>query len=81
MKSDHMILDDADRLMSTVEVGQRLGTGTDIARRLIDAGLLPALTFGRNRRIRKIQFGKFLEKYEGQDIFQVLKEAEKHAAG
>lgn len=67
-----LIMDDADRLLSVEEVAERLRTGKQFVRRLINAGLLPALSFRRNRRIRKVSLNKFLEEYDGKDLYEVL---------
>lgn len=69
-----LIVDDTDRLLSVEEVAERLRTGKQFVRRLINAGLLPALSFRRNRRIRKVSLNKFLEEYDGQDLYKVLEE-------
>jgi excisionase family DNA binding protein len=67
-----ILQDDTDRLLSVEEVAERLRTGKQFVRSLINAGLLPALSFRRNRRIRKVSLNKFLEKYDGQDLYEVL---------
>ena len=67
-----ILQDDTDRLLSVEEVADRLRTGKQFVRRLINAGLLPALSFRRNRRIRKVSLNKFLEEYDGQDLYEVL---------
>lgn len=67
-----ILLDDTDRLLSVEEVADRLRTGKQFVRRLINAGLLPALSFRRNRRIRKVSLNKFLEEYDGKDLYEVL---------
>lgn len=67
-----LIVDDTDRLLSVEEVAERLRTGKQFVRRLINAGLLPALSFRRNRRIRKVSLNKFLEEYDGKDLYEVL---------
>jgi len=67
-----LIVDDTDRLLSVEEVAERLRTGKQFVRSLINAGLLPALSFRRNRRVRKMSLNKFLEKYDGQDLYEVL---------
>lgn len=43
-----IIPDDTDRLLSVEEVAERLRTGKQFVRRLINAGFLPALSFRRN---------------------------------
>ena len=67
-----IIQDDTDRLVSIEEVAERLRTGKQFVRSLINAGLLPALSFRRNRRIRKVSLNKFLEEYDGKDLYEVL---------
>lgn len=67
-----ILLDDTDRLLSVEEVADRLRTGKQFVRSLINAGLLPALSFRRNRRIRKVSLNKFLEEYDGKDLYEVL---------
>lgn len=67
-----ILQDDTDRLLSVEEVAERLRTGKQFVRSLINAGLLPALSFRRNRRVRKMSLNKFLEKYDGQDLYEVL---------
>lgn len=67
-----ILQDDTDRLLSVEEMAERLRTGKQFVRSLINAGLLPALSFRRNRRIRKVSLNKFLEKYDGQDLYEVL---------
>jgi DNA binding domain, excisionase family len=67
-----IVPDDTDRLLSVEEVAERLRTGKQFVRSLINAGLLPALSFRRNRRVRKMSLNKFLEKYDGQDLYEVL---------
>lgn len=69
-----IVPDDTDRLLSVEEVAERLRTGKQFVRSLINAGLLPALSFRRNRRVRKMSLNKFLEKYDGQDLYEVLEE-------
>nr|DAO04498.1 MAG TPA: helix-turn-helix domain protein [Caudoviricetes sp.] len=69
---EEIIPDDTDRLLSVEEVAERLRTGKQFVRRLINAGLLPALSFRRNRRIRKVSLNKFLEEYDGKDLYEVL---------
>lgn len=71
---EEIIPDDTDRLLSVEEVAERLRTGKQFVRSLINAGLLPALSFRRNRRVRKMSLNKFLEKYDGQDLYEVLEE-------
>lgn len=69
---EEIIPDDTDRLLSVEEVAERLRTGKQFVRSLINAGLLPALSFRRNRRVRKMSLNKFLEEYDGQDLYEVL---------
>lgn len=69
---EEIIPDDTDRLLSVEEVAERLRTGKQFVRSLINAGLLPALSFRRNRRVRKMSLNKFLEEYDGKDLYEVL---------
>lgn len=69
---EEIITDDTDRLLSVEEVAERLRTGKQFVRSLINAGLLPALSFRRNKRVRKMSLNKFLEEYDGQDLYEVL---------
>lgn len=69
---DTMIFDDGDRLMSLEEVQARLRSSKTVVKALVDFELLPALNFGKNRRVRKVTLNAFLEKYEGTDIYEVI---------
>ncbi|MBQ9364399.1 MAG: hypothetical protein IJT82_01375 [Schwartzia sp.] len=69
-------LDDAERLLSMGEVGERLGTGYAFAGRLVRAGLLGALFFKKVKRVPKSELEKFIKKHIGQDIYEVLERAE-----
>ena len=68
--------DDGDRRLSLKEVAERIRTSSSFISRLVDTGLLPCLRFRNNRRIRKFALNAFLEKHEGQDIYEVLEAAE-----
>lgn len=68
--------DDTDRLLSIKEVSVRMRTSQDFVKSLIDAGLLKALKFKRDRRIRKATFNKFLSDHEGKDLYEVLAAAQ-----
>lgn len=71
-KKEIVFDDDADRLMSIEEVAKRLRTSPSFVSDLIDSGLLRALRFRKNRRIRKITFNKFLEDNDGLDLYDLL---------
>lgn len=78
MKTDVMIADDADRLMSLEEVAARLRTSPKVVSDLLDTGLLKGLKFRSNRRVRKVTFNNFLDQYDGCDIYDILEQNEKH---
>ena len=67
-----IIMDDGDRLMSLEEVQARLRSSTAVVKDLVDLKLLVALKFGTNRRVRKITLNNFLEKYDGEDIYELI---------
>ncbi len=71
-EDDRIFPDDGDRLMSLDEVQARLRSSLPVVKDLVDLELLPALRFGRNRRVRKIALNDFLEKYDGQDIYGLI---------
>jgi len=71
--------DDTDRLFSIEEAAARLRTSHGFVSDLINAGILPALKFGKNRRIRKVAFNAFLEQNDGCDL-QELVASQKSAA-
>jgi len=72
-KNEVIFPDDTDRLMSIAEVAARLRTSPAFVSGLLNTGLLSALKFGKNRRIRKIIFNEFLEKNDGKDLQELLK--------
>lgn len=71
--------DDTDRLLSIKEVAQRIGTSEKIVADLIDAKMLTALTFRRIRRVRKVVLNRFLQEFDGCDIYEELLERRKIA--
>ena len=76
MKAEFVFPDDGDRLLSLTEVAERLRTSGTFIGRLVDVGLLPCLRFRKNRRIRKFALNEFLQRHEGEDLYEVLEEAE-----
>ncbi|WP_317382521.1 helix-turn-helix domain-containing protein [Megasphaera stantonii] len=75
MEKERIYPDDADRLLSIDEVAARLRTSPAFVRELMDAGLLIGLKFKKNRRVRKVTLNRFLEKYDGCDMYDVLQQA------
>lgn len=71
-EDDRIFPDDGDRLMSLEEVRARLRSSITVVRDLVDLELLVALKFGTNRRVRKITLNNFLEKYDGEDIYELI---------
>jgi excisionase family DNA binding protein len=78
MKIEEKIIldDDTDRLLSIKEVAVRMRTSQAFIKALIDANLLQALKFRRNRRIRKVTLNKFLADHDGEDLYEVLTAAQ-----
>ena len=77
MNQEQMFPDDCDRLMSLDEVRVRLHTSPATVARLVKSGMLITLRFGNFKRVRKNTFHEFLRRYDGQDLLEILKEAEK----
>lgn len=75
-KSDKTWPLDGDRLLSTPEVAFRLGTSLNFVGKLYKYKLLNVLRFGATRRVRRVTLDAFLEKYEGQDLTQIIKDLE-----
>jgi DNA binding domain, excisionase family len=71
-KKEAVFSDDTDRLLSIEEAAARLRTSRAFVSNLINTGMLPALKFGTNRRIRKVAFNAFLEKNDGCDLPAML---------
>lgn len=74
------VADDAERLLSIEEVGERLGTGRAFAARLVNAGLIASLSFRRIKRVPKSELARFVQKYAGQDVYLALEETERKQA-
>lgn len=68
MKSESLIGYNGDQLLSIPEVAELIGTNPNYVRGLVDAGLLPAIGFGRIRRVRKFTLNECLAKYDGEDL-------------
>lgn len=64
--------DDGDRLLSIKEVAKRVGTSEKIIGDMIDVEMLSALSFRRIRRVRKLVLNKFLQDFDGCDIYEEL---------
>lgn len=75
MKEKLLTSYDGDQLLGIPEAAEVLGSSPACVRELVNYGLLPAIGFGRLKRIRKFALNKFLEQYDGQDIFMVLAKA------
>ena len=70
-RSDSLILDDADRLMSIEETASRLGTSRKVVTKLIQGGHLAALHFHRETRVPKTFLGRFIEECAGKDVLDL----------
>lgn len=62
-----------DGLLLTSEVARLLGCNQNFVRELIDTKLLISLKFGRIHKIRKKSFNKFLEEFDGQDLYEAVR--------
>lgn len=72
-----LIPDDADRLLSLEEVGERLGSGRLFAARLVRVGLLNTLAFRRIKRVPKSELARFIQEHLGEDIYEILEMRER----
>jgi len=72
-----LVLDDAERLLSLEEVGARLGSGRPFVGRLIQAGLLQALSFRRIKRVPKSELTRFIQDHLGEDLYATLEARER----
>jgi len=71
-ENDVLILDDADRLMNMEETAKRLRTSRPVVKGLVDAGILGAIRFGKEYRIPKSVFHKFIIDHIGEDLLETL---------
>ena len=62
-------------LLTVREVAKELRVNTNMAYRLINAGLLPSIKIG-STKVRPEALDQFLLKYEGEDIEKCLHKAE-----
>jgi len=77
-KEKHVVTElPVDRLLSTDEVGEALGTTRTLVNRMVNAGMMVALYFGRNKRVPTSALNAFIEEYAGHDIVAELERAEK----
>lgn len=63
-----------DRLMGLDEVAERLGTSQNVVGKILNAGLLPFLRFGRVRRVPCSGFNEFVTANVGRDVLEAIKE-------
>lgn len=66
-----------DRLLSTQEVGQRLGTTKSIILKLINYKFLPAIKFGKRNKVSAFQLNNFISACEGLDVIACISEYER----
>lgn len=71
MKSEMLIGYNGDSLLSIPEVAKLIGTNPNYVRKLIKSGVLPAISFGRLKRVRKFTLNEFLAKYDGGELPQM----------
>ncbi len=72
--------DTGDSLMSAKEAAARMGTSPGRIYQLVKAGMLPALRFGNDMRIRENTLCAFLREYEGRDVLEELAHRQKEGA-
>lgn len=65
-------LAEGDRLISVREVAARLGTNQAFVRKLIDAGLLSCIKFGRYKRISICVLTEFIRKHQGDNLRTIV---------
>jgi len=68
MEKEDIILDDADRLLTTQEVAERMHTSPAFVSELIKLDMLPAIWFGTRPRVPKSVFNRFITQHVGQDL-------------
>lgn len=69
-----------DSLMSAKEAASRMGTSPGNIYQFVKVGMLPALRFGKDMRIRENALCAFLREYEGQDVLAELSRRQKAGA-
>lgn len=71
-----------DYLLTTTQVGKILGCNKNFVKDLISAKLLVSLKFGRRHKIRKKSLNTFLEKFDGQNLVELVnsKKIARHTA-
>ncbi len=69
-----------DFLMSAKEAASRMGTSPGNIYQFVKAGMLPALRFGKDIRIRENALCAFLRAYEGKDVLAELARQQKAGA-
>ena len=73
-----VVYDSMDELLSVPDVAEKLGTSRAFVHKLIQLKLLPSIYFGRYPRVRKFTLNAFLERFEGKNIIELVKAAERN---
>lgn len=63
-----VVMDSSDELLTVPDVAKRIGTEPNFVRDLLKTGLLPYISFGRYKRVRKFALNKFLAQCDGIDL-------------
>lgn len=71
----------ADQLLSTDEVAKVLLTTRDFVNRILNAGLLLPLYFGRNKKVPTSMLNDFIRAYAGRDIIAEVERIEAERKG
>lgn len=73
---DIINLSQGDRLITPKEVAERLGTSRGFVKKLLDSKMLPCIRFGRYARVSMFTFNKFIQTYQGEDIWELVERSD-----
>ncbi|WP_302681412.1 helix-turn-helix domain-containing protein [uncultured Megasphaera sp.] len=73
-----VVYDSMDELITVPDVAKKLGTSQRFIHKLIQLKMLPAIYFGRYPRVRKFTLNAFLEQFEGKNLIELVKAAERN---
>lgn len=73
-----VVYDSMDELITVPDVAKKLGTSQGFIHKLIQLKMLPAIYFGRYPRVRKFTLNAFLEQFEGKNLIELVKAAERN---
>ena len=73
-----VVYDSMDELITVPDVAKKLGTSQRLIHKLIQLKMLPAIYFGRYPSVRKFTLNAFLEHFEGKNLIELVKAAERN---